>query len=26
MGEWICISRQKEYDPLSANRERQVAD
>jgi len=26
MGEWICVSRQKEYDPLSANRERQVAD
>ena len=26
MGEWICVSRQKEFDPLSANRERQVAD
>ena len=26
MGEWICVSRQKEFDPWSANRERQVAD
>ena len=27
-GEWICVSRQREYDPLSAaaERERKVAD
>lgn len=24
--EWICISRQREYDPLAADKERQVAD
>ena len=24
--EWICISRQREYDPLAAEKERQVAD
>ncbi len=24
--EWICVSRQREYDPLAANRERRVAD
>ncbi len=24
--EWICVSRQREYDPLSANRERRVLD
>ena len=23
---WICISRQREYDPLAAERERRVAD
>jgi hypothetical protein len=25
-GEWICVSRQREYDPLSAERERLVRD
>ena len=25
-GEWYCMSRQREYDPLAAERERQVAD
>ena len=24
--EWICITRQREYDPLSVMRERKVAD
>jgi hypothetical protein len=24
--EWICVSRQREYDPLAANRERRVLD
>ena len=24
--QWICVSRQREYDPLSANRERKVLD
>lgn len=24
--EWICISRQREYDPLAAEKERRVAD
>ena len=24
--EWICVSRQRVYDPLAANRERRVAD
>lgn len=24
--EWICISRQREYDPLAADKERMVAD
>ena len=24
--EWICISRQREYDPLAAEKERKVAD
>lgn len=23
---WVCVSRQREYDPLAANRERLVAD
>ncbi len=25
-GQWICVSRQREYDPLAANRERRVLD
>jgi len=25
-GEWICISRQREYDPLVVEKERRVAD
>jgi hypothetical protein len=25
-GKWICISRQREYDPLAIERERSVAD
>ena len=25
-GKWICISRQKEYDPLAVEKERKVAD
>ena len=25
-GEWICVTRQREYDPLSAIKERKVAD
>lgn len=25
-GEWVCVSRQREYDPLAADRERRVAD
>jgi hypothetical protein len=24
--QWICVSRQREFDPLAANRERLVAD
>lgn len=24
--EWICVSRQREYDPLAAEKERKVAD
>ena len=24
--EWICVTRQREFDPLAANRERRVAD
>lgn len=24
--QWICVSRQREYDPLAANRERRVLD
>lgn len=24
--EWICITRQREYDPLAAEKERRVAD
>lgn len=26
MGEWICVSRQREYDPLAADKERRVFD
>jgi len=25
-GEWVCVTRQREYDPLSAIKERKVAD
>ena len=25
-GKWICVSRQREYDPLAADKERKVAD
>jgi hypothetical protein len=25
-GKWICISRQREFDPLAANREKKVLD
>ena len=25
-GKWICASRQREYDPLAAEKERKVAD
>jgi hypothetical protein len=25
-GEWICVTRQREYDPLAEMRERKVAD
>ena len=25
-GKWICISRQREYDPLAIEKERKVAD
>jgi hypothetical protein len=25
-GQWYCVSRQREYDPQAAERERQVAD
>jgi hypothetical protein len=25
-GEWICVTRQREYDPLVAEKERKVAD
>lgn len=25
-GEWICVSRQREYDPLAVEKERRVAD
>jgi len=24
--QWVCVSRQREFDPLAANRERLVAD
>lgn len=24
--EWICVTRQREYDPLAADRQRKVAD
>ena len=24
--EWICVSRQREYDPLAADKQRKVAD
>jgi hypothetical protein len=24
--EWICVSRQREYDPLAVEKERKVAD
>jgi len=24
--EWICVSRQREYDPLAADKQRRVAD
>ena len=24
--EWVCVTRQREYDPLSAERQRRVAD
>ncbi len=24
--EWICVTRQKEYDPLAADKQRRVAD
>ncbi len=25
-GEWICVTRQREYDPLAADKQRKVAD
>ena len=25
-GDWYCLTRQREYDPVAENRERQVAD
>jgi hypothetical protein len=25
-GEWICVSRQREFDPLAADKQRRVAD
>lgn len=25
-GEWVCVSRQREYDPVSEERERRVRD
>ena len=25
-GEWICVSRQREYDPVAEDRQRKVAD
>jgi hypothetical protein len=25
-GEWICVSRQREYDPMAADKQRRVAD
>ncbi len=25
-GQWICVTRQREYDPISAERERKVRD
>ena len=25
-GEWICVSRQREYDPLAEEKQRRVAD
>jgi len=25
-GKWVCISRQREYDPIAANREKLVID
>jgi hypothetical protein len=24
--QWVCVTRQREYDPLSAERQRRVAD
>jgi hypothetical protein len=26
MGEWICVSRQREFDPVASSREKIVAD
>lgn len=25
-GKWVCVTRQREYDPLAADKERKVAD